>query len=161
MALDAPAYARELRPLLPRAGGYAYALLRSRSDAEDAVQAAALRGLERLSTYDPARPFRGWWFAILRNGCLDQLRRRQSARTTPLDGDYPAPAQDPGFDWLRLDQGIAALSPDHREILRLRYFADLSYAELAEALDIPAGTVMSRLHAARKALAGQLRENAP
>lgn len=159
--MDPRAYASALRPLLPRAGAYAQSLLRSRDDAEDAVQAAALRGLERLSTYDAARPFGGWWFAILRNGCLDQLRRRKTARTVALVGDHPAPAEDPGFDWRRLDDGIARLSPAHQEILRLRYFGDLSYADLAEALSVPPGTIMSRLHAARKALAGELAEQDP
>jgi RNA polymerase sigma-70 factor (ECF subfamily) len=158
MTLSPHAYERELRPLLPRAGAYAQAILRRREDAEDAVQGAALRGLERLSTYDETRPFRGWWFAILRNQCLDQLRRAKTARTVTLEGDYPAPAEEPGFDWRRLDEAIVRLSPTHQEILRLRYFGDLSYAELAEALGVPAGTIMSRLHAARKALAGQLQE---
>jgi RNA polymerase sigma-70 factor (ECF subfamily) len=111
-----------------------------------------------LHTYDTGRPFKGWWFAILRNGCMDHLRRRKAARTAPLDGDYPAPEAEAGFDWRRLDAGIAALPPAHQEILRLRYFGDLSYAELAEALAIPLGTVMSRLHAARKALAGLMQE---
>ena len=159
--MDSQAYASALRPLLPRAGAYAQSLLRSRDDAEDAVQAAALRGLERLSTYDHARPFGGWWFAILRNGCLDQLRRRKTARTVALVGDHPAPPEDPGFDWRRLDDGIARLSQAHQEILRLRYFGDLSYADLAEALAVPPGTIMSRLHAARKALARELAEQDP
>jgi RNA polymerase sigma-70 factor (ECF subfamily) len=156
--VDAQAYALALRPLLPRAGAYALALLRSRPDAEDAVQTAALRGLERLSTYDDRRPFKGWWFAILRNGCMDQLRQRKRTPTTPLQGDYPAPEASGDDDWARLDRAIATLSPAHQEILRLRYFGELSYAELAEALNVPAGTVMSRLHAARTSLAGLMHE---
>jgi RNA polymerase sigma-70 factor (ECF subfamily) len=158
MAADAQAYALALRPLLPRAGAYALALLRSRADAEDAVQTAALRGLERLHTYGVHRPFKGWWFAILRNVCMDQLRQRKSAPTAPLVGDYPAPETQDPFNWARLDQAIATLSPTHQQILRLRYFGELSYAELAEALEVPVGTVMSRLHAARKALAGLMQE---
>jgi RNA polymerase sigma-70 factor (ECF subfamily) len=158
MATDAQAYAQALRPLLPRAGAYALALLRNRPDAEDAVQTAALRALERLHTYDDRRPFKGWWFAILRNSCMDQLRRRKAAPTTPLAGDYPAPEAQADFDWARLDKAIATLPPVHQEILRLRYFGELSYADLAEALQIPVGTVMSRLHAARKTLAGLMHE---
>jgi RNA polymerase sigma-70 factor (ECF subfamily) len=158
MAADAQAYAQALGPLLPRAGAYALALLRSRPDAEDAVQAAALRGLERLHTYDERRPFKGWWFAILRNGCMDQLRRRKAAPTVALDGDYRAPEAETEFDWARLDAAIAGLGPTHQEILRLRYFGELSYAELAVALEVPVGTIMSRLHAARKALAGLMQE---
>jgi RNA polymerase sigma-70 factor (ECF subfamily) len=54
---------------------------------------------------------------------------------------------------------LESLSDNHREIVRLRYFAELSYAEIAEALSIPAGTVMSRLHHARLALAATLQED--
>ena len=145
-------------------GSLVWALARrlspNRADAEDAVQQAALRGLERFASYDPARPFKAWWFTILRNHCLDLLRVRQSARTEPLgDLDPPAPEQEPEFDWSRLETAITRLSPEHREILRLRYFADLSYRDLAETLQIPPGTVMSRLHLARLALRRFLSED--
>lgn len=153
-------YARALEPLLGQAAAYARALLRNRSDAEDAVQQAALRGLERIATFDAARPFRGWWFAILRNCCIDILRRRPL--TEPLgDRDPPAPVPDESLDWARFDDAIERLTPLHGEILRLRYFGDLSYADLVEALRIPQGTVMSRLHLARKALAALLNEEKP
>ena len=152
--MDAGAYERALRPLLGQAGAYAQALLRSRPEAEDAVQQAALKGWERLGQYDAARPFKGWGFAILRNCCLDALRRAKTLRTQPLDGvDPPAPDRPEDFDWRRLTAGLAQLSEPHREILQLKYFGDLSYNEIAEALDIPKGTVMSRLHLARRALA--------
>ena len=153
-------YARSLEPLLGQAAAYARALLRNRADAEDAVQQAALRGLERLATFDAARPFKGWWFAILRNCCIDILRRRPP--TEPLgDRDPPAPKSGEGPDWVRFDDAIERLPPLHSEILRLRYFGELRYADLAEALRIPQGTVMSRLHLARKALAALLKEEAP
>jgi RNA polymerase sigma-70 factor (ECF subfamily) len=157
----AKAYARALEPLLPQAGGYALSILRNRHDAEDAVQAAALRGLERLSSFDDTRPFKGWWFAILRNSCIDSLRRSSRVRFTSLDPEIAAPP-DPGEtqEWDRLDRAIAAISEQHREIVRLHYFAELSYREIAEALSIPPGTVMSRLYLARKALAAKLQEHA-
>jgi RNA polymerase sigma-70 factor, ECF subfamily len=156
---DARAYERELGPLLGKASGYARSFLRSRQDAEDAIQQAALRGWERRGQYDATRPFGGWWFAILRNCCLDILRQRKSSGTQSLDGVDPADTRDPEpFDWNRLDEGLRRISEAHREILRLKYFGELSYDELAEALGIPRGTVMSRLHLARKALAAQIRE---
>ena len=154
------AYALALRPLLPAAAAYARVLLRNRHDAEDAVQHAAVRGLEQFNRFDTNRSFKAWWFTILRNHCLDLLRVRQSARTEPLgDLDPPAPEQEPEFDWSRLETAITRLSPEHREILRLRYFADLSYRDLAETLQIPPGTVMSRLHLARLALRRFLSED--
>lgn len=155
-------YEAELRPLLARAGGYARALLGSRHDAEDAVQQAALRGWERIAQYDATRPFAGWWFAILRNCCLDQLRARKASRTETLEGfDPPDTREAEVIDWARLDAGLSRVSDTHREILQLKYFADLSYDEIAETLAIPRGTVMSRLHLARKALAARVREQEP
>ncbi len=156
---DASDYARALTPLLPRAAGYARALLGNRHDAEDAVQQSALRGWERLRQYDATRPFAGWWFAILRNGCLDMLRARKASRTASLDGiDPPDTREAEQTGWTELEAGLGRISPHHREILQLKYFGALSYEELAEVLAIPRGTVMSRLHLARKALAAQVRE---
>jgi RNA polymerase sigma-70 factor, ECF subfamily len=149
-------YAVLLEPLLVPAG-YARSILRNRHDAEDAVQQAALRGFERIGTFDESRPFKGWWFAILRNCCIDMMRRSMPVTTQSLDGvDLPVPSPADSFDWEQLNSAMCRLSEDHREILRLRYFADLSYRDLAESLGIPQGTVMSRLHLARKALQAQL-----
>lgn len=161
--MDAAAYSRRVTPLLAQAGAYARSLLRNRSDAADAVQQAALRGWERIAQYDPQRPFKGWWFAIVRNCCFDVLRANQAQRTEPLEAIEPIEPRgsDPhanDLDLRALDAAMAQLSDAHRDILRLKYFSDLSYDELAEALAIPRGTVMSRLHHARKALAGLLAE---
>jgi RNA polymerase sigma-70 factor (ECF subfamily) len=152
-------YAALLRPLLPEAGGYARALLRNRDDAEDAVQIAAERGLRSFGAFNRARSFRAWWFTILRNQCLDMRRAASRAPAVPLgDLDPPAPEAEPGFDWARLDDAMRGLSPEHEDILRLKYFGGMSYKDLAQVLGIPAGTVMSRLHAARLALGRALRE---
>lgn len=160
--MDASAYGRELRPLLARAAAYARALLRHRQDAEDAVQQAALRGWERIHQYDASRPFGGWWFAVLRNCCFDMRRSQQSLRTADLvDVEVPDDRPPDEADWVALADALDKLSETHREILRLRYFGDLSYAELAEALGIPQGTVMSRLHLARKALAASMPKESP
>jgi RNA polymerase sigma factor (sigma-70 family) len=156
--LDAAAYGRLVEPLLEQAAGYARCLLRNREDARDAVQQAALRGWERIGAYDPRRPFKGWWFAILRHCCIDLLRRRGVSRTVGLENrEFPAPQSVGGGDWESLAMAIERLSLEHQEILRLRYFGDLSYRELAESLGIPEGTVMSRLHLARASLARQIK----
>ena len=152
-------YARALRPLLGQGAGYARSLLRDRHDAEDAVQQAALRGLQGLDSYDTARSFKGWWFAILHHCCIDLMRQARARRTEPLEGHEPEqPGGEAPLHWWELDAAIAALSPVHREILRLRYFGELSYAELAETLGVPPGTIMSRLHLARKALSAHFKE---
>ncbi len=154
-------YAQLLEPLLRQAGGYARSIVRDRHMAQDAVQQAALRGLEKLHTFDDTRSFKAWWFSIVHNSCIDLLRGDRSASHLSIDdfdvdecmGGAP---QKP--DWERLIACMAQLSMDHGEILRLKYFADMSYRELAEALTIPQGTVMSRLHLARLALAEKMRE---
>jgi RNA polymerase sigma-70 factor, ECF subfamily len=124
------------------------------------VQTAALKGLERLSGYDKGRPFKGWWFAILRNCCIDALRRARREQSSPIEDDVlDDRSADASPDWEALDRVLESVSESHREIVRLRYFADLSYAEIAEALQIPPGTVMSRLHHARQSLAARLKED--
>lgn len=152
-------YNRELAPLLGPAAAYARSLLRNRHDAEDAVQQAALRGLERIGTFDATRAFKGWWFAVLRNCCIDILRAIKAEKMRRLDNYAPPDANPRGVeDWELLSRAMEELSAVHCEILRLRYFAELSYRDLAEALAIPQGTVMSRLHLARHALAAQVRK---
>jgi len=152
-------YALLIEPLLGHAAGYARAILRDRQNAQDAVQDAALRGLERFRTFDASRPFKGWWFAIVRNCCIDILRRIAATKTESLeDLQLPQAPESDTADWENLGAAMESLSDQHREILRLRYFADFSYHELAEALGIPNGTVMSRLHLARKALQAKMGE---
>jgi len=152
-------YGRLLEPLLRQAAAYARSILRDRDRAQDAVQQAALQGLEKIRTFDETRAFKGWWFAILRNCCIDLWRHLDSPKFVRLDyNDPPAPVSEDASDWERLSACMLRLSADHQEILRLRYFADLSYRELADVLSIPQGTVMSRLHMARIALASQMRK---
>jgi RNA polymerase sigma-70 factor (ECF subfamily) len=110
-------------------------------------------------TRSKKRPCEGWWFAIVRNCCIDILRRMAAAKTESLDElQLPQPPESDTADWENLGAAMASLSHQHRDILRLRYFAELSYHELAEALAIPNGTVMSRLHLARKALQAKMGE---
>ena len=152
-------FQRQIESLLPRAAGYAWTVVRNRADAEDAVQEAALKACRNRRRYDPARPLKGWWLAIVRNCCFDLLRRRSRAATVPAD-ETTLPAREtplPG-EHEDLYHALARLSPPHREILELRYFGDCTYRDIAAALAIPQGTVMSRLHAARGALAALLKE---
>jgi RNA polymerase sigma-70 factor (ECF subfamily) len=150
---DRDQFQQWVRPLMNQAAGYAYSIIGNTADAEDAVQEALWKAYRGLDGYDRARPFKGWWFAIVRNCCLNLLEQRRSRpRTVPLEHAYQVAARavreaEP------LREALAGLTPQHREILQLRYFGGCSYRDLAEALAIPAGTVMSRLHAARLALA--------
>ena len=142
--------------MLRRSAGYAFSLLGERGDAEDAVQQAALRAWERRAQFDEQRPFKAWWYAILRNHCLDELRRRRRApiAVSADDAGLSSPADESALDRHALAAAMEKLPDIQREVLQLRYFGELTYDELAQVLDIPKGTVMSRLHLARKALAG-------
>lgn len=153
--MEAAAFERDLRPLLHRSGAYAVSLLCERKDAEDAVQQAALQAWQRRAQFDGQRPFRAWWFAILRNHCFDVLRRRKRAliRVCDDDANLSSPADESVLDRVALQRAMDRLPEMQREVLRLRYYGDLSYEEMAQVLEIPTGTVMSRLHLARKALA--------
>jgi RNA polymerase sigma-70 factor, ECF subfamily len=150
---DREVFQQWVQPLLPQAAGYAYSLVGNHADAEDAVQEALWKAYRGLHGYDRTRPFKGWWFAIVRNCCLDLLQQRRARpRTVPVEQAHQvaaraAEAAEP------LREALAKLTPPLREILQLRYFGGCSYRDLAEALAIPPGTVMSRLYAARQALA--------
>ncbi len=123
-----------------------------------------LRLFKHLGRVAPERPVLPWLFAIVRNRARDLWRSRAARPNESLDArpdlaaHLAAPAGDPEQQAARRERArrlwaaVAALSQAYREILVLRDFHDLAYAEIAEVLGIPAGTVMSRLHAARTAL---------
>ncbi|MDP6934115.1 MAG: sigma-70 family RNA polymerase sigma factor, partial [Myxococcota bacterium] len=124
---------------------------------------ALTRAWQNREAYDADRPFYPWLCTIVRNTCRDALRRRKP-RANLDPHDVPSPYRGPAEmlaaedSRQRLHQAMAGLEEDHQEVLRLRHFEDLSYAEMAEALDIAQGTVMSRLYRARRALSRALME---
>ena len=135
----------------------------NREDALDVAQEALLRFFATLDRFEEARPVRPYLLRIVRNQAMDLWRRRRVRRAESLDaGELPRQIADeqPGPEELtrrgelrrRVWRAISQLAPAKREILVLRDYHDLAYAEIARVLGIPIGTVMSRLHAARKAL---------
>lgn len=146
-------------------------MLGNRDEAADAVQDALRSAIERGGSYKPERgPFRAWFLTIVRNRCIDLLRSRAARREVALEdseaawADAPA-AQEPDVALARSElkdrfrAAIGRLSAEHREIVILRDYLDLTYAEIAEVVGVPQGTVMSRLHRARLALMEQLKED--
>ncbi len=152
--------------------GLCVRLLRDREEARDAAQESFARAWAALATYDPDQPFAPWVLRIARNHCLDVLRRRlPEAQRVELDaapGDGPEAelADDRavrGDDALErrelagsLEQAVAALPPNYREVVHLFHVEHLSYREIAAALDVPIGTVMTWLHRARLRLKAAL-----
>jgi RNA polymerase sigma-70 factor, ECF subfamily len=135
-----------------RALGHAIAIIRNREDAQDAVQDAFLNAHRALHTFDRERVFYSWFYAILRNCCYKLLARRMDAVDLAERLDLLESPTMPLDDRLAIERALAALSPTDREVVMLRHFDGLSYAELAGSLGIPIGTVMSRLFNARKRL---------
>ncbi len=154
-------FQQRVEPLLLQSAAYAYAIVGNREDAEDAVQEAAIKAYQASADYNPSCPFKGWWLAILRNCCRDLLRRRQSRPTTVTMERVELPPKTawPSDRYRDMREALDQLSEAHREILQLRYFSGCSYREIAGVLGIPAGTVMSRLYAARQALTNIYRED--
>lgn len=144
-------------------GAHALALqmLGNTDDATDVVQDAIVKTLRRTGGYDRRNgPLAPWFLRVVRNACIDLIRRRR-----PVDPDVDAlSAPGPGPQEMlessqrdrALHAALARLSPEQRQIIVLRDYMDLSYAEIAGVLDIPQGTVMSKLHRARTALREEL-----
>jgi len=144
-------------------------LLGNHDDAMDALQTSFIKAFTHLPGYDNGRPFAPWLFRIARNECIDVMRRRERAarHTAQSAGNARAPYDDPSIlaekseAKARLWKAIQRLNNEHKEILVLREFHGLSYRELADTLEIPVGTVMSRLAAARKKLRSLLESTVP
>jgi RNA polymerase sigma-70 factor (ECF subfamily) len=138
--------------------GHAVAILADREDALDAVQDAFFDAYQALSRFDTSRQFYPWFYTILRNRCFKLVASRKKSVGLGLDDALIlAPVSEVGQeDRVSLEQALLELSPSDRELLTLRHFDGLTYDELAERLEIPRGTVMSRLHHARKRLREKL-----
>ena len=152
-----------------RAASFAFGWTGNRDDALDLSQEAFARAFRAIDRFDTTRPFYPWFQRILKNLCINFLGRAGRGREVPFDDiapvaeRSPSPAERAERAELRrmVWEGIRRLSEQDREILILREFQGLTYAELAAVLDIPKGTVMSRLHHARKRLREQLEMLSP
>jgi RNA polymerase sigma-70 factor, ECF subfamily len=137
---------------------YARSLVRGRDEAEDLVQETLLRGIERSSSWDTSRPLGPWLFAILHNLYASGIRRAQSReRALRHVGLLEPPRAAPGDPAAQAElsetlKALYDLPEDQRQVLVLMTLDDLSYEEAAARLDIPLGTLMSRLARGREAL---------
>lgn len=133
------------------------------ADAADAAQDALIAIVRGLPRFDGRASFSTWAYRVTSNACLDELRRRGRRPAVGLaeeDGADSAAALDTTVaDRLSLDEALARLPDDYRIAVVLRDVADLDYAEIAALLDIPPGTVRSRIARGRAALAASLGGN--
>lgn len=149
-------------------------MVRDRGVAEELAQDVFVKAYDRLETYDQRRKFSSWLFKVAHNATIDHLRRRR-IDTVPLETPQSDDAQLadvlPASDAERpedrvlrreigeaLEAAIGELRPAYREVLLLRFVEGASYAEIAEIMDLPLGTVKTHLHRARKQLADRLQE---
>jgi RNA polymerase sigma-70 factor (ECF subfamily) len=145
--------------LLPRLRRLARALAGQVADADDLVQIVLERALARADQWRPDAALDKWVFAIARNAWRDELRARGRSQNLFAPEEAGVTAADRGStptQKLELAAALAALPPDHREVVALVLIEGLSYAEAAELLDVPAGTVTSRLARARATLQAHL-----
>jgi RNA polymerase sigma-70 factor (ECF subfamily) len=134
-------------------------MLGDAEDARDATQDAFVKVYQRLGDYNAEYRFFSWIYRILTNECLNALRARR-----PHEPDVPeTPTTSGALEALELEErrqavqnAIAGLPPDYRDVLILRHFAELSYEEVADTLAIPLKTVKSRLYTARQQLGHRL-----
>lgn len=155
-------FERLVMPHLDTAHNLARWLTRDDADADDVTQEAILRALRFFHGFDGGEDARPWLLAILRNTCLDWLRRNRPAAMVG-DGeavleclqsadDDPERAALRHDESSRVDRAVAALPVEFREVIVLREFEGLSYKEIAGIIGAPIGTVMSRLARARALL---------
>lgn len=152
-----------------------YRMLGSREESEDIAQEAFVRAYMNLHKFDQKRKFSTWIFRIATNLCIDRLRKKKP--------DYSLDAEVPGTEGLdmysqlesaedlpeeelekmetqeRVQYEISRLSETYRPVIVLRYMEELSLKDIAEILDLPLGTVKTRLHRGREALRQQMMGN--
>lgn len=144
---------RAFRHLVERyereAFAHALAITGDRAAAQDAVQEAMVDAWRNLARFERSRKFYPWLYTLLRNRCLKALATRRAPAS--LDGaTFVEPTRGAGDEAPDLERALAHLEPEQRELVLLKHLDGLSYDELAERLGVPPGTVMSRLHNARK-----------
>lgn len=136
-------------------------ILGSADAAADAVHDAYAMALKQPQAYDAARgSLKAWFLTVVRNRCIDTIRRRQPFYANGDEQIDPGRGPEKSLEILQraeiLNRALLRLKNEQRQIIVLRDYVDLSYAEIAGVLDIAPGTVMSRLHRARLALKEEL-----
>lgn len=147
---------------------YVYRMLGQYDDAVDLSQDVFVKAYTALHSYQPKYPFSAWLFRIARNAAIDEIRRRrlslvaldEPVQTKEGTMERQLASDDPGPERELLDRettgqidaALASLPDKYREPLVLRHAADMSYEEIAEALELPLGTVKTRIFRGREAL---------
>jgi RNA polymerase sigma-70 factor (ECF subfamily) len=160
-------FEQRLVELLPRLRRLARALTSQAADADDLVQAALERAWKGRAQWRPGTSMEAWVFTVMKHAWIDETRarsRREKRAAPPEAAEAVADPLAPGLE-LRLEadavrRAVAALAEDQRLAVALVLVDGLSYAEAAQVMEVPMGTLTSRLGRARAALIAQLSEGA-
>lgn len=159
---DRSAISRLFEPYEQALYRYLWQMLKHQQDSEDALQETIRKALRALPNYREDGHFKSWLFRIARNTALDQIRRRQ--KVTALEEPDSEVAEQSSFRpepdsaliakerCEQLENAIAELSEAEREVVLLRFQADLSFKEIADMLGTPIGTILARMHRAKSHL---------
>ncbi len=163
---EAQAFGELVRRYQEPAFNVCYRMLGERQEAEDLAQETFIRAYQRLGTFDENRPFGPWIRKVAANLCLNHLARSRPVQL-PLDDERDRPIVAAGLGpEAALDrkqmreivrEAILELPPHYRAVIELRHYQDMSYAEIANTLDLPLSDVKSHLYRARRRLAERLR----
>ncbi len=176
LAGDASAYRGLVERYEQRIYAVVYGMVRNQEDARDLAQDAFIKAYNNLQRFRLESSFYTWLYRIAMNVCIDFHRRRKLRRTEEFDEGIAARGSDGSVDQIhrKLDPGkdlerkqlrekimvaLDELPEEQKQIVVLREIDGMSYKEIAEVLDIPEGTVMSRLFYARKKLQAALKES--
>lgn len=164
MTLPAAALHTDIAALLPRLRRFARTITFNRDDADDLVQVAVERAIGRAGQWQAGTRLDSWIFRIMKNAWVDEVRSRirRERVMAPEEagehvGDASAEAQQ---QRMAIEKAMSMLSDDHRLVIGLVLVDGLPYKEAADVLEIPMGTLTSRLARAREALQGLLSDQA-
>jgi len=149
------AYGMIVKKYMRSAYYIALGFVNNQQDALDVSQDAFIKAFRKIRMFDTRKPFFPWFYRLMRNLCIDHLKKQQRLKEIPLD-DVPILSSEKEDKELKktLWKGVEELPFEQREVVILRYFRQLSYAEIAELTGKPLGTVMSSLFYAKKRLKG-------
>ena len=154
--MDAQAFQREALKLEKLLYHISYAMLHSDADCADAVQDALLRAWQYRDDLREMRLFKSWLCRILINSCNDILRKRSRLSLVPLEEAEVVSAREK--DTLALRQALEQLPPEQNACIVMHYLEGWTVSEIAEALELPEGTVKTRMRYAREKLGRLLGE---
>lgn len=152
---DREAYGKIVKHYMKSAYYIALGFVHNHQDALDLSQEAFIKAFRKIKGFDTEKPFFPWFYRLMKNLCLDHLKKDRRRSEVPLEAIQAFDKEDEEKEIKEvLWKGIAELPFEQREVIILRYFRQFSYQEIAEIAGKPVGTVMSSLYYAKRKLRG-------